>query len=107
MSQAEEVGDLRERVAALEAVQGRIVLSPQLLMLVWVIALAVVGAAGSAAVSAYQVRNLVGSVERLAVRIERHERLQIHDGARYEVNDLLRRMSRVDGQPAREIPEPK
>jgi hypothetical protein len=104
LSQFSEVDDLRERVAALEAVQGRIVLSPQLLALLWGIALAVVAAASSAAVSAYQVRSLVASVDRTAARQDAHERKAIHPGARYEINDVLRRVSRLDGQPAREIP---
>ena len=98
---------MRERVAALEAVQGRVVLSPQLLMLLWAIALAVVTAAGASAVSAFQVRGLVTTVETLAKKMDYHTtKVAIHPGARYEVNDLLRRMSRQDGQPVREIPEP-
>lgn len=95
-----------QRVAVLESVQGKIVLSPQLLGLLWVVALAVMAAAGASAVSAYQVRNLVVSVEKLASRMERHERMTIHEGGRYEINDVLRRTSALDHQPVREIPPP-
>ncbi len=97
---------MRNRIVALETMQGRVVLSPQLLALVWVIALAVMGAAASSAVSAYQVNTMVETVEKLALRMERHIRTPYHEGARYETNDLLRRMSRVDKEPLRQVPPP-
>lgn len=85
-------------MAALEAVNGKITLSTGLMALIWVIALGIVGAAGASAVTSYQVRDLL-------VKMERHERLPIHHGARYEVNDLLRRLSRIDKESLRQIPE--
>jgi hypothetical protein len=100
-----EVADLRERVAVLESQSGKMALTPPAMMVAWVIALAVIASAGSAAVSAYQTKGLVEDVRVLAARLGRHEHRTIHPGARYEVNDLIRRVSELDKKPVREIPE--
>lgn len=98
---AETVDDVQRRVTTLEAISGRITLSPGLLMFVWVVAVAMVGAAGTAAVTAYQTHEIALQVRELTSEVRGHTKQTFHDkgegkydGLRREVDELKARSDR-------------
>lgn len=87
----EEVNRVSNRLSAIEAVQGKITLSPSLWAFLLAFLLAVMGTAGASAVSAYQAKEAVAEVKALANKVEEHMRQPWTPAAGY-------RMDRMDGQ---------
>lgn len=91
----EKLGDVNERLIRLEERTGRIHLTPQALMLVWVIAVAVVGAAAAAAVTTFQVSSL-------AKDFKTHVEKPHHQGTQYKLDEHGRRLDDVERTVRRE-----
>lgn len=93
----QQITEVDGRVSVLEATSGKIALTPGVLMLVWVIAVAVVGAAGAAAVTAFQTHELAQQARDLTKELRDHEKQEFHDKGGQIVNGLREDVKRLRG----------
>ncbi len=94
--QTERLDGVSDRVTRLEATSGKLVLGPAMLALLWAIVVAVIAAAGSTAVAAYQASEATQAVRVLTDQVNAHAALPWHAADGHREDEIDKRLDRVE-----------